>query len=401
MESGNYNRSSTEGSIPMIRKAEMKFYGIFFLLFSFFKLRRILFIVTFLLLIALSPMLSADSIVLKDGTHLTGTVTQLAGGKLSLTTTFAGAISIAWDDVIDGKLDKPLLLVLPAPDAQLLSITAFHRNGSSLDVATAAGARTIPAASFITLRTDAAQKAYLTSLHPGWMHAWSGSANVNLALARGNSNITTLGSGINFTRHTRTDKSLANFSSLYTHDGILNSTTANTINAGVRYDHDLEPHLFVYAKQDFATDALQDLSLRTVSGGGFGWHAIAVAKQQLDIMSGLVWTHEHYSAIAASATEPSAVPAEINNFVALDFGEQYTRKFGGSSSFTEEARYYPDMNQLGQYRVTVNSTLDTHINHFLSWQTTLNEVDVTNPPPGTKNNDIILTTGLGISFARK
>ena len=53
---------------------------------------------------------AADSIALKNGDHLTGTVTQLAGGKLTLTTTYAGAIVITWDEVTSVKLDKPLVL---------------------------------------------------------------------------------------------------------------------------------------------------------------------------------------------------------------------------------------------------------------------------------------------------
>ncbi len=346
-------------------------------------------------------MLRADTVLLKDGTHLSGTVTQLTGGKLSLTTSFAGAIVIAWEEVVECEMGKPLLLVFPPPSENTLAITGFHRTDSGLVVSTAGGSQTIPEASFVTLRNDAAQQAYLASLHPGWTHAWSGSVSVNLALARGNSNTTTVGSGINLARPTLTDKSLIYFNSLYTHDGILNSTTANTTNAGLRYDHDLNPRLFAFVKQDFATDALQDLSLRSVTGGGFGWHAIVRPREPLDLMGGVVWTHEHYNPIPASATEPTAVPAEINSFAALELGEQFTRKFGGSSSFTEEAQFYPDLNQLGQYRVNVNATLDTHINRILSWQTTVNEVDVTNPPTGTKDNDIVLTTGLGISFARK
>jgi hypothetical protein len=54
-----------------------------------------------------------------------------------------------------------------------------------------------------------------------------------------------------------------------------------------------------------------------------------------------------------------------------------------------------------QFRSTVNAGLSTRINSFLTWQTSFSDVYVTNPQAGTKGNDILLTTGLGISFTRK
>ena len=364
--------------------------------------------------VALVPRLRADTVTLTDGTRLTGTATGLTGGKLGFTTPFAGAISIDWTNVASLTLDKPLLLVLPAPPAPSsarssapaapppLSVTAIHRDGASFTVTTPTGSQTLPAASVTLLRTPAAQTAYEASLHPGWTHAWSGTANVNFAFARGNSNTTTAGSGINVARPTLHDKSTAYFNSLYTYDGIQNSTTANTANAGLRYDHNSRnPRLFGYVSQDFNTDALQDLTLRSITGGGAGFHTRNTPRQTLDLSGGLVWTHENYSAIPASATEPTAVPAITNNFLALNLGEQFTQKFGASSSFTEQGNLYPNMNQLGQFEANLTATLNTRINKILSWQTTLNDIEVTNPPPGTQDNDIILTTGLGFSFTRK
>ena len=361
---------------------------------------------SFLLLV---PALRADTVTLTDGTRLTGTATQLAGGKLSFTTSFAGAITINWPSVAALTLDKPLLLVLPAPmppstapAAPPLAVTALRRDGTSFTVTTAGGTQTLPAANVMLLRSDAAQQAWEASLHPGWTHVWSGTANVNFAFARGNSNTTTAGSGITLARPTLHDKSTAYFNSLYTYDGIQNSTTANLINFGARYDHNsLLPHLFGYISQDFNTNALQDLTLRSISGGGAGYHARNTPRQTLDLSGGLVWTHENYSAIPASATEPTAVPAITNSFLALNLGEQFTQKFGASSSLTEQGNLYPNMNQLGQFEASVTATLNTQINKILSWQTTFNDMEVTNPPPGTKDNDIILTTGLGFSFARK
>jgi len=362
------------------------------------------------LLAAIAPAMRADTVVLKNGDHLTGAVSQIAGGKLTIHTDYAGDVVIAFDSVSSVKMDKPIVLSQETKkgkhiDVHRTEITAIDRTDSGFTVTTASGTEPLAAAQVSTVRTAAAQQAYEASLHPGWLHAWTGSANVSFALARGNSDTTTVGTGINAVRATSTDKTSLYYTEIYTHDGILNETTADHTAAGARYDHNLTPKLFAFGTGDFATDALQYLDLRTVVGGGFGWHVIAKPVQQFDVLGGIVWTHENYSSFTtANANPPPATiftPAETNSFAALDFGEQYTRKLGASSAFTEQAYIFPDLQDTSQYRFTLNAGLTTKIKSFLSWQTTVSDVYVTNPPPGTKDNDFILTTGLGFNFTRK
>jgi putative salt-induced outer membrane protein YdiY len=353
----------------------------------------------------------ADSITLKNGDHLTGTVTQLAGGKLTVHTDYAGDVTIAFDQVTAVKTDKPIVLAQETKkgkkvDIKKTEITAISRTSDGFSVTTASGTETVAAAGLTTVRTAAAEQAYEDSLHPGFFHAWTATANVSFALAKGNSDTTTLGVGLNAVRATSTDKTSLYFNDIYTHDGIADATTANHTNSGVRYDHNVSARLFAFGTGDFATDALQHLDLRTVAGGGFGWHAIAKPNQQLDILGGLVWTHETYGAfttIDGTTTPPTITftPEETNSFAALDFGQQYSRKLGANTSFTEQGYIFPDLNDTSQYRATFNAGLSTKIKSFLSWQTGVSDVYVTNPPPGTKNNDFILTTGLGFTFTRK
>jgi putative salt-induced outer membrane protein YdiY len=366
-----------------------------------------------LLAASLTPVSAlADSIVLKNGDHLTGTVTQLTGGKLTIHTDYAGDVTVTFDVVSTVKLDKPLVLPIPVPvvgkpkikdvpETRNLTVTAIDRTDTGFVVTTATGSEQISPANVTALRTAAAEKAYEDSLHPSWAHAWTGGANISFALARGNSDTTTLGTGITAVRPTLHDKTSLYFNTLYTHDGIQNTTTANTLTSGARYDHNLRPKIFAFGTGDFATDALQELDLRTVVGGGLGWHAIASPRQQFDLLGGLVWTHENYGAVAPTDGNPAGDAPRADSFAALDFGEQYTRKIGAASAFTEQAYIFPDLQDTSQFRFTLNSGLTTKIRSFLSWQTNLTDVYVTNPPTGTKDNDLVLTTGLGFNFSRK
>jgi putative salt-induced outer membrane protein len=351
----------------------------------------------------------ADTVVLKNGDHLTGTVKQLADGKLTLTTKYAGDVAIAFDEVSSVKFDKPLVLPVQSGKGKRATfkkteITAIDRTDSGLDVTTASGTQHMTPKDVAILRNAADQQAYEASLRPGWLHNWTSTANINFALARGNSDTTTFGGGATAVRATATDKTSLYYSEIYAHDNIAKSTTADNLGAGARYDHNLNPKIFLFGTGDFFEDALQELDLRSVLGGGFGWHAIAGDKQQLDVLAGLVWTHESYSTVPGDPTATPPVPPTppiTNSFAAFDLGQQYTRKLGAASVFTEQAYFFPNLQDTGQYRFTANTTLATKIKSFLSWQTTASDVYVSNPPAGTKDNDLILTTGLGFTFTRK
>ena len=351
----------------------------------------------------------ADTIVLKNGDHFTGSVTQLIGGKLTLHTDAAGDIVLTFDQVASVKIDKPVILSIDTKvgkkvQTRKVEITGIDRTDTGFTVVTATGSESMPPPAVTTVRTTAGQQAYEDSLHPGWLHAWTSTANLNFALARGNSDTTTFGGGATLVRPTRTDKTSLYYSEIYAHDNIAKSTTADNLGAGARYDHNLNPRIFIFVTGDFFEDALQELDLRSVLGGGFGLHVIAQPRQTLDVLGGLVWTHENYSTVPGDPTATPPVPPtppQTNSFAALDFGEQYTRKLGPTSVFTEQAYFFPNLQDTGQYRFTANGTLATKIKSFLSWQTTASDVYVTNPPAGTKDNDFILTTGLGFSFTRK
>jgi putative salt-induced outer membrane protein len=357
-------------------------------------------------LIVLPSAAWADTVILKNGDHLTGTVTQLADGKLTLTTAYAGAVIITWDEVTNVKLDKPLVMSVETRhgrqvDIKKTDISGIERTTSGFVVATVAGPQPVPPQELTTLRNAAAQQAYEASIRPNFLHGWIGAANVSIAVTSGNSENTSVGTGVNLSRPTRTDKTTLYFNTVYSHDNVQGITTADSTNAGLRYDHNVNPKLFGFGTLDFATDGLQDLDLRTVAGGGFGWHAVAKPNRQLDVLGGIVWTHEDYSSVPPVAPSTTPTPAETNSFAALDFGEQYTQKFGKATVFTEQAYIFPNLQDTSQFRATVNSALSTRINNFLSWQTSFSDIYVTNPPAGTKDNDVVLTTGLGFTFTKK
>jgi putative salt-induced outer membrane protein len=217
---------------------------------------------------------------------------------------------------------------------------------------------------------------------------WAGGANVGFALTRGNSQTKNLALAFTADRKSLTDHLGLYLNSVYaTNDapGAIPATTANAIQSGIRFDRNITGRLFGYVSGDFQTDALQSLDLRSVLGGGLGFHVIKNDRTTLDVLGGLNYTRENYSAFH-------------RNFAALTIGEELAQKLGASTLLTQKLYFFPDLSDTGQYRGVFNLGTVTKISKWLGWQNAFGDIYVTNPPAGKKQNDIILTTGLNVSF---
>lgn len=351
----------------------------------------------FILLFALVPAALADTVTLKNGDHLTGSITGSDGKELTLKTDYAGEIKIQWTAVMDVTSANPLYVVTSGKKTVNGNLTMA---GPDLIVHTATeGEVQVPIAQLAAVRSVADQQAYEKSLRPGLIEAWTGNVNLALAFARGNSDTTNLSTGLNADRKTTNDEIKLYTSSIYTTSGRTTAgtpsgVTADAILAGARYDRNLNKKLFAFVSGDFTHDALQDLNLQSIYSGGLGWHAINNAKTTLDVLGGVNYTRETYSG------GPGAGMNVQRNLAGLTAGEVFMHKFGATTTLTEDFTFYPDLSDFSQYRFALDSALVTKINKWLGWQTTFSDRYVTDPPIlGTKSNDVILSTGLNIAFA--
>ena len=342
-----------------------------------------------LLTALLTSCLFADEVTLKNGNHLTGTVVKLDDKKLVLKTDFADTINIKWDAVSSISSQEPI--TIQTADRKLSAISLTQKDGAA-EVTTPDGQTvTVASSDLKSLRSNSEEQAYEASLHPGLLAGWAGGANLGLALARGNSQSLNLSTGINLARATTTDKLSLYTTTVYTKDDILNHVTANAIQGGLRYDHNLTKKLFAYVAGDFEHDQLQNLDLRSIVSGGLGWHAVNGPRAVLDILGGASWTRESYGT------------GLLNNIFSPSAGEDLTLKVSSNTVFKETIFFFPYVTSglAGNYRVTFDSGLSTKISKWLAWQTTLSDHYVTNPLAGTKGNDLLLSTGLGITLPGK
>jgi putative salt-induced outer membrane protein len=348
------------------------------------------FLAIFVGALAIASAASADTVVLKNGDHLTGTVEVSDGKDVTLKTDFAGEIKIQWSAVLELKTDKPIYVV--TPDKKTVSGTV-STDGSNLVVHTANnGTVQVPLTQVTVVRSSDVEAAYEKSLHPSLIEAWKGGVNLGFAVARGNSETTNLTTGFAADRKTSNDEITLYEASLYTsNDQPGGSVIAKSILGGAKYDRNFTKRMFVFVSADYAHDALQDLNLRQIYSGGLGVHIINTPNTTFDFLAGANYTRENYGNGVGIAVDRS--------LGGITLGENFMHKFGKSTTFTEVFYFYPDLSDTSQYRFSLDAAAVTKINKWLGWQSSLTDRYVTNPPiAGTKSNDVIFSTGINVSF---
>jgi len=354
--------------------------------------------VALIIFLGLATTVFADQITLKNGDHLTGTVVKSDGKILVLHTEFAGDVTLQFAAITQIITDKPLHVALKDGQTVVGPITT---SDGKLEVATKSGTPVeAPKESVVAIRNDADQLAYEKALHPNLLHGWNGGANVGFSLTGGNSQTENLSIAFNAARATKDDK-LSLYSTIVYGTNQLStpSTTANIETGGIRYDRNINPRMFAFLGADFMSNALQDLNLRSVGSVGIGYHAIKNERTTLDFLAGGNFTDENYSQPAnLTVTPPTPAMKVIHNFGGLTLGEELTHKLGKSTVLTEKLYFYPDLTETGQYRGTFDLGWVTKISKWLGWQNQFNDIYVSNPPEGAKQNDVVLTTGLNFTF---
>jgi hypothetical protein len=326
----------------------------------------------------------ADQITLKNGDRVTGAIVKKDGATLTFKSALMGQITVPWDQVSEIKSDAPLNVVLPAETVHVPVATVDGK------LELPGKQQAVPLSDVVAVRNADEQHNYERLLDPGWGGLWAGTASLGLAGAAGNARTLTFTTGVNAARVTTTDKTSIYFNTIKA-SALVNgksSDTAEAVRGGVAYDHNVNPRLFANAFNDYEYDRFQNLDLRFVLGGGLGFHAVRAERSRLDLLAGFDFNHSKFG-----------TPLTRNSGE-LFWGDEYSLKVSGATSLVQSFRMFDDMTNTGTYRVNFDMGASTKLSKWLTWNVSLNDRYLNNPAPGRKTNDLLYTTGIGITFAR-
>ncbi len=335
----------------------------------------------------------ADQISFNNGDRLSGTIVKLDGDSLEMKSEVAGDVKVAWKTIVQISSSQPLYVTLK--DDQVV-VGAVTTRDDKMEIETKeTGKVTLSREAIRSIRSPQEQAAYQAQIdklrNPKLNDFWNGFADAGLSLTKGNSDTTTINVGMKAARTTSRDKISVYFTSLYAqnHTTGRSITTADTIFGGTRYDFNFSDRVFAFGLTDLEYNKLQNLDLRLVLAGGLGLHARKTERTLLDIFAGGSFNQEFFS------TDLKRRSAEVL------LGEELTHKVSGATTFTERAVFYPNLTETGEYRFTFDSSVATKLREWLAWQVSLSDHFISNPIPGIKKNDLLLTTGVRLTFGGK
>ena len=346
--------------------------------------------VLFLISLLLAEGVLADRITLKNGDRLTGAIMKKDGKTLTVKTESLGTVTVPWDQVTAIQSDAPLNVVLP--DGKTVQAT-LQTTGGRIELKETK--QTLAPAEVVTIRNADEQRAYERLLHPPISRLWAGTATIGFAGTQGNAQTRTFTVALNAARATSTDKASLYFNAVKASAmiGGVDAGTAQAVRGGWGYNHSVSSRLFVTTFNDYEYDRFQNLDLRFVLGGGLGVKVLKGERGRLDFVGGAAYNHEKFS-------PASPALAFSRNSAEAYWGEDSGYKLNAVTSLVQSFRMFVNMSDRGQYRMNFDLGANTRLFKWLTWNLGFSDRYLSNPVAGRKSNDILYTTGIGISFAR-
>ena len=346
---------------------------------------------TFVLVAWMCGALWGDQVGLKNGDRLTGAVIKSDGTHLTLKSSVIGTVNIPWEAVNTIASDTPLHVTLKSGQVLVGSVTT--QDDRLVIENRDTGIVMAPKEAVRGIRSRDEQAAYEAEIvrlrNPGLLDLWNGFLSAGLSTSRGNAETANVNLGASAIRTTKRDKIAVNFNSLYSSNSTTGRTlvTANAMRGGVKYDLNISDRMFVFGFTDLEFDEFQKLDLRFVPGGGAGYHVLKTQNTQFDVQGGASLNKEFFST-GVHRSSPEGL-----------LGQEFVHKINSITSIRQKATVFSNLGA-GTYRVNLDLAAVTGIAKWLGWQVAVSDRFLSNPVPGLKRNDLLMTTGLRITFAK-
>jgi putative salt-induced outer membrane protein YdiY len=328
-------------------------------------LRRPIVLCLFLFLAAPA---AADTVTLTNGDHITGTVSSLAGGTLTLSTP-RGDLKIAWADISELAVTDPLLVTVGAQPAVTVRLLPGGGPGRALlDPGGAVALADIAAMSRAQPRVSI-----------------TGGANVGFVQTDGNTEVNSL--RIDGTTAIRRDANRYTAAVEVNHATDSGTETASNWSSSFNYDRFLTERLFVNGNAIFTSDRFRDLDLRSALGAGIGYDVLTGPRAHLTANAGLGWVDENFDAGLDDRYTAARESAALDVFLVPDRITLFHTHDGYFGVTGDDNLFFKMKNGI---RIALVGSLVTTVCHDLDYDHS--------PAPGRENTDTTFSLTFGYRF---
>lgn len=284
--------------------------------------------------------LSADTIETKDGAKLTGTVTKIGGGNVTLKTSYAGELTIKQSEIASIQTETP----------QMLRIEGG---------ATIAGTLSTGSDGAVAVRGDAgALSTSVEKLSASWpvgetdpdvlaqQRRWSYEANFDLTGKDGNSDKLGIGMGFRARLTGPTDSLL--FYTQYFYEKTDGEVSNDRFQAGVDYSHNFSERFSWYTRDEGGYDKDKDIDFYNIAAAGIGYDFVKRPEWKLTGRVGIAYRYEDYGDPATDDVSSAG----------LDLGLINRYRFSEFAIMNNQVTYVPAFNEFSNYRLVHDSNLE-------------------------------------------
>jgi putative salt-induced outer membrane protein YdiY len=335
-------------------------------------------------LVGLTTM-TADEVVMKDGTVLKGTITEQTDEKLTITVMDGGEQVLQRSNISDFTLDRTQVTLKNSDTVtgRVIEQTDEHtildiKNGGTVTL----NRENIKSSEEVQIRYAGLPPGKEIPL-TGPVH-WSGSLDVGYSVKRGNSTEDDfyIRGRLLYERKPLTNETTAQFNYATSKD----ETTEDRADVQNQLNYTVNTSIFVYHDLTVGYDNVRSLDYFIDTSAGVGKEFLLDYPSQLKIRTGPSYRHE----ARANGTN------EDELFVLI--GESFKTQLNESMSLRQGLELYPSITDSGEYRQ--EAFVELKIDLTGNWALKLygEQVYDSDPVPGTEKEDLRFVSTLGYSF---
>jgi hypothetical protein len=340
----------------------------------------------FLILLFSAGALWADQVTLRNGDRVTGAIVKKDGATLTIASVHFGTVTLPWDQVETFSTDIPAYVEAAGETV----VATLNVSGGQVAITSLNGTRSVALADVVAIRSNAEQDSYERLQDPAWFDLWAGGANLGWAGTAGNARTQSFTFGSTAARVTLSDRTSLYFNAVSASSLVagVNSSTARAVRGGWAYNRNIRPRVFLNLFNDYEYDRFQSLDLRFVLGAGAGYHAIEGEHTRLDLLAGGSYNRERFS-----------TPLTRNS-AEFYWGDEFDHKLNSIVTLFQSYRMFNSLTDTPDFRVNFDFGATTRLAQWLTWNVTVSDRYLRNPAAGRLRNDVLYSTGLGITFGR-
>ncbi|AQQ69880.1 Putative salt-induced outer membrane protein [Limihaloglobus sulfuriphilus] len=328
--------------------------------------------IAFISLSVLCAAVWADVIVMNNGDKITGDVTSMENGSITIATEMFGEVKadMANVDTFSIESDQPVHL----KDGSIIKGKLTKSDDSTVTIT----------GDTVSSQISAGDIAAINPAPPEPVR-WKGRVYGSASVENGNTQSETYGGGAHLSRRGEDDR--ITLSGDYARSKDYDVVTEHWWDTRAKYDYFISKKTYVFGEGRYEKDAMANLDRRTIIGGGLGHQFIETPEMNFNVEAGLASMHESYENPSTSDSRLSA-----------QAGYHFDKQLMDNLMFISELTYYPSTEQVSDYyltsfaelRLKINSRMFTNYKFIFDYDAT--------PSQGNTSTDTKHILGVGVDF---